>query len=278
MSEINLHLPKWNELTRRQLLYVCRLFQSGFDQNTFRLKAFLKLTGVKALPQKIEKDQTYWKFKKGKEEFWLTELELTWYLQFVNYLTDNCQLTVNLFPSFSIGLRRFWGPSKECRNLSWKEFIHAEGHFFAYNHAKAVRKIYYLNMLCAVLYRPQQSDYHPMSPDYNGDRREQFNDFVYPKRAKRFMFLSLTKRYAVYTFYAGCRNAMVEAHPKVFKADAISSDAPTSPVKGLIQLVSDLNLGDVTKNEQIFDTPAWDVLDLLERMLEKQPKPKNKHE
>ncbi|HAQ19595.1 MAG TPA: hypothetical protein DCR40_10250 [Prolixibacteraceae bacterium] len=270
MNEINLHLPKWNELTRKQLLYICQLFRNGFDQNTFRLKAFLNLTGIKALPQKIEKDQVYWAFKKRKEVFWLTDMELTWFLQFVNYLTENCRLTVNLFPSFRIGIRRYWGPCKECRNISWKEFIHAEGQFFAYNNAKSQRKVFYLNMLCAVLYRPQQPHYHPMRPDYNGDRRQPFNDFVYPRRANRFRLLSMNKRYAIYTFYAGCRNAMVEAHPQVFKPSGVSSEAPASPVKGFIQLVSDLNQGDVTKNEQIFNSPGWDVLDLLERMIEKQ--------
>jgi hypothetical protein len=270
MNEISLHLPKWNELTRTQLIYICKLFRSRLDQNTFRLKAFLKLTDVKAMPKKIEKDQVYWAFKKGKEIFWLTDFELTWFLRAVNYLTDNCKLTVNLFPSLLIGLRRYWGPCRECRNLSWKEFIHSEGQFFAYNNSKPERKQFYLNMLCAVLYRPQRADYHPMSPDYNGDRRQPFNDFIYPGRAKWFRLLAIDKRYAVYTFYAGCRNAMVEAHPLTFKSGGVSSEAPQSPVKGLIQLVTDLNQGDVTKNEQILNSPAWDVLDLLERTIEKQ--------
>lgn len=274
MSEINLHLPKWNELTRKQLLYICRLFIAGFDQNTFRLKAFLNLTGVKALPRKIVKDQEYWQFCKGKEEFWLTSFEVTWFLKSVDYLTENCKLTVNLFPSFLIGLRRYWGPYKECRNLSWKEFIHAEGQFFAYNNSKPERKQFYLNMLCAVLYRPGREDYHPMSPNYDGDRRQPFNDFIYPLRAKWFRWLPMVKRYAVYSFYAGCRNAMVEAHPQVFKSGGVSSEAPVNPVMGLIQLVTDLNQGDVTKNEQIYNSPAWDVLNLLERMIEKQ-KPKS---
>lgn len=270
MSQINLHLPKWNELTRKQLLYICQLFIAGFDQNTFRLKAFLHLTGVKALPRKIVKDQEYWQFCKGKEEFWLTSFELTWFLKSVDYLTENCKLTVNLFPSFLIGLRRYWGPCKECRNLSWKEFIHAEGQFFAYNNSKPERKRFYLNMLCAVLYRPERDDYHPMAPDYDGDRRQPFNDFIYPRRAKWFRWLPVVKRYAIYTFYVGCRNAIVEAHPLTFKSGGVSSEAPVSPVMGLIQLVTDLNQGDVTKNEQIYNSPAWDVLNLLERMIEKQ--------
>lgn len=270
MTEINLHLPKWNELTRKQLLYICQLFRNRFDANTFRLEAFLNLTGVRTLLQKIEKDQVYWAFKKGKVNFWMTELELAWFLREVNYLTEDCRLTVNLFPSFLIGFRRYWGPCRECRNLTWKEFIHAEGQFFAFNNCKPERKSFFLNMLCSVLYRPQHNDYHPMSPNYNGDRRQPFNDFIYPRRAKQFRLLPINKRYAVYTFYAGCRNAMVEAHPQVFKPGTISSEAPVSPVKGFIQLVSDLNQGDVTKNEQIFNSPAWDVLDLLERMIEKQ--------
>lgn len=273
MNAINLHIPAWNELTLKQLLFVCKLFRQKLEANCFKLRAFLFLSGVKALPRKIIKDQVYWEFIKGKQHFWLTPEELSWHLHAVNFLTENCRLTQNILPVIRVGFWRSFGPLKACRNISWKEFIHAEAQFYGFSQAKPDKKIDYLNRLCAVLYRPQRSDYHPMSPRYDGDRRELFNDFVYPRRAKWFNLVSLNKRYAVYVFYSGCKNAMIEAHPKTFKGGSVvSSEAPKSPVESLIKLVHELNQGDVTKNEAIYNVPAWDVLDMIESMLEKQKK------
>lgn len=80
MNAINLHIPAWNELTPKQLLFVCKLFRQKLEANCFKLRAFLFLSGVKALPRKIIKDQVYWEFRKGKQYFWLTPEELAWHL------------------------------------------------------------------------------------------------------------------------------------------------------------------------------------------------------
>lgn len=276
MKDVALHIPKWNQLTAKQLLFICGLFRQTLEANTFKLRAFLYLSGVKALPRKIVIEQEYWKFRHGKQIFWLTAEELAWHLHSVSFLTENCHLTRNILPVVRVSLRRFFGPLKSCRNISWKEFIHAEAQFYGFSQAKPEKKIDYLNRLCAILYRPQRDDYHPMSPTYDGDRRQPFNDFIYTRRAKWFKLVSLNKRYAVYIFYSGCKNAMIEAHPHTFKGSTTVSSEPQNPVASLVSMVNELNQGDVTKNEAIYNTPAWDVLDMLENMLEKQKPVKNK--
>jgi hypothetical protein len=263
MKSINLEIAtNWNDLTRKQLLYLCRLILAGMDKTRFSLLLFLRLTGVKALPQKVVKDQVYYLFKRGKTRFMMTPEELTWFLKSVDFLTYESKLEKNLFPVFRIGLRTYYGPSKRCYNLRFLEFVNAEKCFHAFNKTRNVK---YLNELCAVLYRPEKKDYHPLSPDYDGDRREPFNDFIYQKRARRFRFLSANKRYAVYIFYAGCRNALITAHPLLFEEGSVSSES-SNPVDGLLKPMYLLNMGDITKNREIEQVQVWEAFAQLEEM------------
>ena len=117
--------------------------------------------------------------------------------------------------------------------------------------------------MCAILYRPQKKNYNPNSPSYNGDRREQFNDFTYQHRARWFRFLKTEKLYAVYIFYIGCRNALVKAHPNLFSGDNVKSQQ-TNPVKDLQKILFSLNQGDITKNREIQQIQVWEAFTQLE--------------
>lgn len=272
MKNINLNMPiEWNQLTRMQILFVCRLYLAKLDFEEFRLRAFLRFTGVKALPKKIIKNRmTYWLFKIGKEKFTLDRHELTWFLKSADFLTHDSRLTANHFPSFRLPLKRFFGPSASCYNLTYLEFLHAEKCLYAYQKSNNAS---FLNQLCAVLYRPGKKNYHPMRPDHDGDRRERFNDFVYPKRAWRFHLLNPRKRFAIYLFYTGCRNTMIASFPNLFNSGSVSSE-PVNPVKSLKNIIFDLNQGDPTKNEKLYKMQVWEAFEFLDSMIERTPKPK----
>jgi len=273
MKNINLEIATtWDDLTRKQLLFVSRLFLLNLTQNKFRLIVFLKLTGVKTLPKQVVKDQVYYLFRKGRSKFMLTPEELGWFLKSVDFITSDSQLVKNYFPWFRLGLKRYFGPSKKCYNVTFLEFINTEKCLYAFN---KTRKTKHLNELCAILYRPGKKEYHPMRPDYNGDRRETFNDYIYQKRAKLFWLIGKRKKYAVYIFYSGCRNALIAAHPKLFSAGSVSSE-PVNPVKSLQGIMHDLNMGDITKNKKIQNIQVWEAFGQLEEMIKKLPKAKTK--
>lgn len=274
MKSVNLTIVKsWDEITRKQLLFLCRLFLAKLDLDDFRLQAFLYLTKTKALPDKIITNGiVYWIFKTGKSMFMLTREELAWYMKSVDFITQNCRLTVNHFPAFSLPLKRFFGPSVKCYNMSYLEFIHAENWLYAYQKSNDLK---HLNTLCSVLYRPGKRNFNPLDPDYNGDRREPFNDFIYQKRAWRFRFIGIRKKFAIYLFYTGCRNVMIDSFPNLFKGDVVSSE-PVNPVNSLRKIINDLNMGDITRNDKIYKMQVWEAFEHLEHLIENLPK-KKKH-
>ena len=271
MKTLNLNIATdWNQLTRRQIMFVARLFLAKLDFESFRLRAFLFLTGVRALPKKMVADQVYWIFKKGKQQFMLSRQELAGFLHTVDYLTGDCRLTTNQFPVFRLLFRRCFGPSNSCYNLSYIEFIHAEKCLHAFQRTNDVKC---LNELCAILYRPGKKDFHPLRPDYNGDRRIPFNEYTYQRHANRFRLLSLRKRFAVYLFYTGCRNHLMDANSNLFRSGSVSSE-PVNPVESLRKIVYDLNMGDITRNEKIYRMQVWEAFEHLGDLIENQSKKK----
>lgn len=272
-SNLDLKIPtEWNKLSRKQLLYVCRMFLLKKKESDFRLLVFLKLTNVKALPKRIIADQVFYFFKYKKQQFSLTVPELNWFCNAVDYLRQDSRLTVNLFPWLRVFHRKYYGPSKKCYNVCFNEFINAEACIYAYHTTKNLK---HLRQLTAVLYRRQKKNYNPGSAKNTGDRREPFNDYTYQHRARQFRFLSKEKLLAVYCFYIGSRNALMEAHPDIFKGGTVSSE-PVNPVKNLQELMYSLNQGDLTKIKELEQVQVWTVFGQLQHMVVENEKLKKK--
>ena len=262
MTTVNLSIPTgWNQLNRKQLLRICRLFLLNLDYETFRLRSFLFLARLKAYPG-------FFKFRKQK--FSLTDQELAYFLHSVEYLTAEPALTRNNLPLLRIFGRRYYGPSDKGYNLSYIEFIHAEKSLYAFMKTNDAK---YLNELCAILYRPGKSDFNLNDPACDGDRRQPFNEHNYAHRSRRFRFVSMRKRYAIYLFYAGCRNAMFSANKSLFSGTSVTSEE-TNPVESLRKVINDLNMGDITRNEKIYRTPVWEAFEHLNQLIENMPKSK----
>jgi hypothetical protein len=265
MKNIQLSAPQsWNELTTRQLLYVCRLFMLKYREYEFKLFVFLKFTGARALPEKIIAGHVYWFFKLKKQRFSLSIDELNSFLASFDYLLADSKLTTNRFPSLRILLKRYWGPENKMYNVTFLEFLSVEATIQKYHTSK---NPLYLRQLAAILYRKQVKPYNPASPDYQGDRREKFNDYTFQKRAKRFGFLDTRKLYAIYIFYIGCRNHIMEKHPNLFESKTTDAAAPADVVKNLRSIVFALNGGDITLNTEIYNTKVWEVFGQLENTI-----------
>lgn len=271
MKRINLTVPtEWNKLTPKQLLKVSGLFLAKLEFEEFRLRIFLYLSGVKTMPKKVIKDQVYWLFRKGKTEFMLDRQELAWMLHSVEFLTSDSRLTLNKFPRLWLPTGCVFGPDEKCYSITYLEFIHAEAALYAYQKSN---KVEYLNQLCSILYRPQKKEYHPLRPDFDGDRRQVFNDFIYKRRAKWFRFVSINRRFAIYLFYTGCRNELMDSFKSLFSGSAVSSE-PVNPVKSLRKIIHDLNMGDLTRNEKIYKMQVWEAFEHLDNLVENMAKKK----
>jgi len=269
---INLTIPtSWNALTKKQLLYISRLYLLKLTQNTFRSRAFCYLTGIKPKgEQKIGTDW-YYIFKRKRKYFKIHEQEYIYFLKSADYLIQESHLTKNHFPAIRIFFKWYYGPSNSGYNITWLEFINAEGCFYGLSKTSDPK---YLDQLCAVLYRPQKKHYNPRAEDYTGDRRQRFNDFTYQRRAKYFRFVSPVVKNCIFMFYIGFRNKLVEKNPYCFASATVSSDV-TNPVEGLMATMRTLNMDDITRNEQIQHSLVWEAFAQLNDMI-KNVKEQNK--
>jgi hypothetical protein len=260
MKTLDLKIPtSWNKLTRKQLLFLCSLYMQDLTVIKFKVLVFLRFTGVKALPRKIINGQLFHFFRYKKDRFSLTTDEVHSLLQHVNFLTSESELTNNLIPEFRVFHKRFFGPSNSCYNISVHEFLFTERMLEAFHETKEIK---HLRSLCAILYRPQCKKYQPASPDYNGDRRETFNDFTFEQRARWFKFIRPQKLFAVYIFYMGCRKKIIGQHPFLFNNNSVSSEK-TNHIQNMKNLLIALNQGDITKNKKILQSQVWEAFGQL---------------
>jgi hypothetical protein len=271
MKYLDLKMPEsWNQLSQNQLLYICRLFNLNLSELKFKAWVFIRFTGIKPLPKKVVSDRVYYLFRKKNTRFFLTADKFHWCCNSANFLLSESKLTRNNFPVFQILWKRFVGPSNCCYNISVMEFLMAERMIDAFHKTSQLK---YLRLLCAILYRQQRRPYRPYSSKYNGDRREPFNDYTFEKRERWFRLLSISKLFAVYVFFTGCRNVLTKKHPYLFNATNVSSE-PVNHAEILKQLMVALNQGDITKNKVIRQTQIWEAFGHLNELAKQAQKVK----
>ena len=258
MNTISMKIPtSWNQLTTRQILFVCRLFLANLTLQNFRIRAFCHFTEIKPFRKVAYNSESAFLFYKGKTMFTIEAQEMIWFLKSVDYLTTDSNLTVNLFPSFHILWKRFRGPARKCFDITFLEFFHAEFALFMFGKTKEVR---YLEHLCSILYR--------------SSRLKPFNEGKFKSKSRWFKLLSTKRKYTVYIFYAGCRNALFNAYPNLQRKNTTSSSRQQieNPASNLKKIVYQLTLGDITKKREIENTPVWQAFDYLSMMVEQNEK------
>lgn len=261
MSVINLTAPvSYNSLSRKELLYVSRLFLVNLCRNSFLVRAFCRLSGLR--PLGTNEDGTPL-FLYGKQVVPIGLDEFNGLVASQQYLLE-MQLTVNRLPVIRAGWRRFHGPANRCYNLTLKEYLYAENAIFAYG---TTREFRYIDQLCAILYRPAGKG------SLAGDKREAFNEFSSLKRQRLFRLVSREKRFLVFLFYSGCRGEFSKEFPHLFSG-SVTSSQPESPARDILHMVRILNNNDITKNETILGSSVWEAFAQLNDLAARNAKSK----
>lgn len=273
-SFVSLHVPTtWDQLTPKQVLFVSRLFLLNLTLHNFRVRAFCYFAGIQPIqPSKtqsrylVKPDPDTYFFLKGKRLFTIEAQEFLWFLKSMDFLTADSLLINNPFPSIRLLWKKWEGPRRKCYDLTLLEFLHAEKCLFEFHtkHSELTpsfrRGEVPLNRLCAVLYRHS--------------RHQPFDEGGYVGRSRWLRFASLPERYAIYMFYAGCRNALFSAYPKLFGSSVSSS--PVNPVDSLKKTIFELTAGDITRTRQIEAFPVWEAFAYLEQLIEQSVNKKQK--
>lgn len=213
----------WNELTRPQLLGVLGvLYSPNATEQQLRIRLLAVLLGVPLALVVVS--------------FTAVQiLEIQWLTDFV---LASGNLTAQLLPALRVPgwrywlRRRYWGPRESLRNVSFGEFIFADAYFVAY---ATGHNPDYLDLLVAVLYRPQRWPYRPRAANYGGDRRQDFNEYLVRQRAAHLTHLPLEQKLAVLTWYRGCRQQLETDFPLVFQpAPLADTSAPATTSWGQV--------------------------------------------
>ncbi len=214
-DQIDISTPKrWDDLTRAQVLFVCRLFRKQRLENEFVTMAALRICGLKIRGMHIIEGSKVFRFRYHRTIIYLNVAIVNSIKEKLRFLTGQSRLTINLFQYFRVGMTKYYGPESKLFNVSFDEFRSAENSYLAYNNT---RDIQYLNRLVAILYRPKSGNYNPKSIDYNGDIREPFNDYLVKYRVKKIKRIPLEKKLAVHLFFTGCVAFMRDEFDLVFE-------------------------------------------------------------
>lgn len=218
----------WNELTEEQLLHVCRLlYVENGDIYRFRIAAIRYLLDLSWLQTLMIRDHL---------------VDLFPYVAFLeaeNTLTDNKLLTIE---SEEI---TFYGPIGGFETLTAEEWTEADQAFIDFSASKELTD---LDRLIAVLYREPIPGMGPAHSDWKKDFRKNFIEEQVELRQRILTNISQAHKFAVLTWYAGCRREWESVFYRVFKEG--KADVESFGWQETIQKISGDTFGSLRETER----------------------------
>ncbi|OFY87839.1 MAG: hypothetical protein A3F72_02920 [Bacteroidetes bacterium RIFCSPLOWO2_12_FULL_35_15] len=194
----------WNELSKKQLLYVAEYWEA------WQLLAQNNMTLIKAkslLFLKLMDGNKIWDY--ARRLYYIKQLSnesLYDLASLTNFIFDANALTKNPFPEVKIHFRTFYGPPDKLSGIRADEFSFADSMYLHYNTTKDTL---FLDQLIAVLYR--------QGSEKNGDdKRDAFDKNRIEQTANYVSRLKHTEKHAILLFYIGCRTLIVSRYPEIF--------------------------------------------------------------
>ena len=197
----------WNELTKKQVLFVSRLFQGQLCMVDFKLRALFDFLSVR--PKVIKRIHP-------EDAYFLCES--------LDFLFNEVSLTRNLLPVIRTGWIKCIGPSDAMMNCTFGEFTMANSLLDSFSKTKEQK---YLDEMVAVLYRPKKLFWFIRKAfTDNQDPRKKFVNRSLKKRCQKIFRLDYEIKYSVFLFFSGVLNSLPVLYPYVYQQneDAGSAD------------------------------------------------------
>ena len=199
IDSISCNLPSsWNELTRKQLLFISAKFQKNLKLAEFKVQALKEFLSIK------------------KKLFLRINPEDAFSLcQTLDFLLKDVTLTTNVIPVVSHRFHTYYGPSDRMLHCTFGEFTKAHSRLDQYYKTKDEKV---LDEIVAILYRPKKSAWwirrHYASTK---DPRRKLHDLSLVKRTRAFKTLDPAIKYSVLLFFTGVLNSLPGQFPNVFR-------------------------------------------------------------
>lgn len=244
MRTINLTSPQgWNELTPGQLLLVSGLFLQASDgdlaEPEFLTRALIGLTGLIPVPHKVETAEAGLLFSfraPGEKPFQVSSAEIHEMATRLKWLLEPPGLCTppNLLEYIPVNNRLFGVPLEQ--------YLLADAHYIRFAKTKD-RSI--LDKFVAALYRDNED--------------QPWSNQAWKQRIHQFASLGLTELYSVFIWFTGVKAYIVAKYPYIFPTST-GSVGESDTNEQILQLLSSLNGGDVTRNRLIMETHVHEVL------------------
>lgn len=195
----------WNELNKRQLLYISKIiFKRGMIERHQKIAALMVLL--------------FYNFKNFNLKFYIKFIRLPIFamgsaLKATDFLWKGNDISKFIIKKFSHRFRTYHSPDDLFGNLTIHEFAFADTF---YERWKKYLKINDLDHLVAILYRVKDREIDSSSEHYKGDIRTPFNEHHIPKNVKRLKSLPDRYKYAILLQYEGNRNQFIQTFEHCF--------------------------------------------------------------
>lgn len=246
-----LSVPGWAQLTEKQLLAIASLMSQPAYEKSLVTKAFLKINGLRVKRGYVlttnadgHNFKSYIFQKNGYRPFTISANIFASMVKKFDWLEGD----ITLFRCL-LELAGRKAPNHSLYGTTLEQFLFAEN---LYNNYAATRQSKYLRQLAAVYYMPDKSV---------------FKTEKVRRWANKFRFLTTARLYATFLWFTGVKRWITQKYPYVFNTQGTGT--PLAPDESILNMLSALNQGDITRNELILKTHVHEALYQLNLMAEK---------
>jgi hypothetical protein len=199
IGSIKRELPsKWDELTKKQLIFVSNLFSRKLPVTEFKIRALANFLNIKKrLLTKINNEDAYF----------LAET--------TNFLITHVDLTQNKIPRVRTGRKWYYGPDDGMGYCTFGEFIKVQLSYEAYIKSK---DDHCLNEIAAILYRQKKFVWfirkHFTS---SSDPRIKLMDRTLPVCTKQMARVNKDVKYSIFLFVSGVLGSLPARFPNIYR-------------------------------------------------------------
>lgn len=197
INDVEFNIPtNWNDLSKRQLLEVCRLLNDNTPINQINILWYLFSFKIYKL-----KDLRNWNMIRKLPAEWIHTLLTD--KTFFGFIFNKAELSNYPFKKIRIGRRVFYGPPNKILNIKAVEVTFGYELFKLYDKTK---KMEFLDRLIAILYRERNwfSFLKSFKYGYNGDIRTDLNSYKMESRLKYISKLDHSIKLAIFLNFATC--------------------------------------------------------------------------
>jgi hypothetical protein len=220
------------QLSAKQFIEVAAILFTGGDELKCQVKVLKILSGISSFRFVLLKPEV-----------------INRAIEHLNWVFQETNVTKQLIPCY----KGYHGPISGFDNLRMKEFHMSEMFYRELVSENPDNANESLNNLVAVLYRLPKKGYDKKR-DPDGDIRIDFNHNELPFYSKKIDKWPLKVKQAIFLWYDGCRQELIDNNPMVFKEPSVSdfeSQFDTG-LYGVMRSLAGDKLGPVEKIESMY--------------------------